>query len=266
VKPNASAFSSGLSKSAPTVRAETGPASGDEGCAGQARAAFVAHISHELRTPLKAILGFAAGLSGDDDERLSPGQRQRLAIIERSSRHLLGLVEDLLGLSRFDPGPNVLRHEALNLGAAAAEAVARLAPMAAEQGIALHVEPALEPMMAWADRRAVHQVLLNLLSNAIQYNRRGGTVTLGAEQTGARCRLTVSDTGLGLSAGQMRELFRPFNRLGAENSGRPGSGLGLLISRELAWQMGGAIEVRSEPGLGSVFTLVLPKPLHDEPL
>jgi signal transduction histidine kinase/GAF domain-containing protein/ActR/RegA family two-component response regulator len=217
---------------------------------------FLSRVSHELRTPLNGILGFMDVMALDREHALAPEQRRRLEGAQRASRHLLRLVDDVLDLTRIERDDFHLELSGIDLQRTGAEAVALVAPLAQAHAVRL---PAHLPEPAWviADRRALEQALLNLLSNAIKYNRPGGAVGLEVRVHAERVRLTVIDEGAGLTDGQLRQLFQPFNRLGAERTRTEGTGLGLVIARKLVRAMGGEVHVTSQLGVGSRFTVEL---------
>ncbi len=216
----------------------------------------LSRASHELRTPLTAILGFGELLAL---EHLGESQRHHVEQILAGGRHLLALIEDLLDLSRIGAEKLEVSLAAVEVGEEIQQAVTLCAPLAAERSLSVNVEVGEEPLTTLADRRRLMQILLNLISNAIKYNRPGGTVTVralsDAEDT---VRIEVIDTGQGMTQAQLGRLFVPFERLGAARRGIEGNGLGLAISRALAEAMGGTIEVASTARVGSVFTLRLP--------
>ena len=225
----------------------------------QAKSQFLARMSHELRTPLNAVLGFAQlmlaeepGLSAD-----SAARRLRLDHIHAAGRHLLGLIDDVLTLSGVEGGKMPVAAEPVDLAALLAQVLPMLQPLCAAQGVqvAVEVPPGLS---ARADTMRLRQVLLNLLGNAVKYNRPQGRVDVRAEAAGGRVRLSIADTGRGMDARQLRHLFEPFNRLGAERSGVQGTGIGLAIVKALVERMQGTLGVQSRPGEGSVFTVELP--------
>jgi signal transduction histidine kinase len=217
----------------------------------------LSRVSHELRNPLNAILGFGQLLALETD--LSDSQRHSVEQILAGGRHLLELVEDVLDLSRLSAGNLELSASAVDARDEVAQAVALCRPLAAERSLALSVETAEEPVWARVDQRRLKQVLLNLISNAINYNRPGGAITLRVVPDGSeRVRIDVIDTGVGMTAEQLSRLFKPFERLDAPLHGVEGNGLGLAVSKALVEAMGGTIDVVSNPGIGTAFSLRLP--------
>ncbi|MGA0611183.1 ATP-binding protein [Caldimonas sp. KR1-144] len=225
--------------------------------ASRAKTAFLSRVSHELRTPLNAILGFAQLMALDRDHPLQAAQASRLAGLRRAGSHLLELINDVLDLSRIEREDFGLRAEPVEVQAVIATCVETVQPLAVDRGIALHA-PAGGECHVLGDARAIEQVLMNLLSNAIKFNRIGGEVRVSVTREGDRARIAVRDTGTGIERAAQARLFQAFERLGAERRRIEGSGLGLVIARELAEAMGGRIDVHSEPGAGSTFTLELP--------
>ena len=237
--------------------------------ANAAKTEFLSRMSHELRTPLNAVLGFAQLLRMDSPDRLTPTQSEWAKHIENAGQHLLAMINDVLDLSRIESGSMPLSLDTVSLAMVVAEAQALVSALAVEGDVRLRID-----MPADADRlhgqvRADHlrlrQVLENLMSNAVKYNRRGGAVSVRWELSpnGAQVRLEVSDTGQGMSDEQLAHLFEPFNRLGADTTDVQGTGIGLVISQRLVQSMGGELEVSSEVGVGSCFRVVLPSALHD---
>lgn len=230
--------------------------------ASTAKSELMARVSHELRTPMNAVLGFADLMAHDVQAPLAAAQGERLGRIRSAGTHLLGLIDDLLELSSADQGGRALDLQAVPLAGVLQDAVPWVAPLAAEAGVELITEAADEQAVVRADRRRLGQVLANLLTNAIKYNQPGGQVWLAVApaQPGSEpgWALTVRDNGRGLSAGQLQRLFEPFNRLGAERDGIPGTGIGLSIVQQLVQGMGGELAVDSVPGQGSRFTVTLP--------
>ncbi|HEX2078211.1 MAG TPA: PAS domain-containing sensor histidine kinase [Longimicrobium sp.] len=227
--------------------------------ANRAKSEFLAAMSHELRTPLNAIGGYtelmAMGIGGQVTEE----QRGYLEKIERSQRHLLNIINDLLNFSRieakqieYDIG-RVPLHESIQT------VTAMLLPQATEKEIALVVGRCPDGVAARADRVKVEQIILNLCTNAVKFTARGGRVQVECGDGGGRVQVTVSDTGVGIPPDQTERIFEPFVQLGRGlTSQHEGTGLGLAISRDLARAMDGDLTVRSEPGRGSTFTLTLP--------
>ncbi len=230
--------------------------------ASKAKTEFLSRMSHELRTPLNAMLGFAQLLRLDTKNTLQTSQLQKVRYIEEAGGHLLAMLTDVLDLSRIEAGHLPLSPEALCLHDVAQEAMHLVLHAASTRRIAMHVR-AIDP--AWcvhADRVRLRQVLVNLLSNAIKYNHPNGEVWLNAERGAAYISISIKDSGKGLNPEQQAHLFEPFNRLGAENTEVEGTGIGLVIVNRLIKLMHGRIDVQSEMGAGSVFTISLPIAPH----
>ncbi|HSV69690.1 MAG TPA: response regulator [Methylibium sp.] len=218
---------------------------------------FLSRISHELRTPLNAILGFTQLLQLDESRPLDAIQRGRLEKVRHAGGHLLELVNDVLDLTRIEEGARPLERVPVDVGVVLETTCAMLESQARERDIRILKHAGGAPP-AWADTRALEQVLINLLSNGIKYNRAGGRLEVALSSTEGRVEVNVRDQGAGLDAGQLEQLFQPFNRLGAENSNVEGSGLGLVIARSLVEAMGGELTVVSARGVGTCFTVRLP--------
>jgi signal transduction histidine kinase/ActR/RegA family two-component response regulator len=224
--------------------------------ANRAKTEFLSRMSHELRTPLNAILGFAQLLEMDD---LEPEQRENVRYIRRGGEQLLSLVNEVLDISRIESGALSLSPEPVWLPEVLEEQQALMAPMAAERHItiATRASPAATGHVL-ADRQRLKQVLLNLLSNAVKYNRQGGRVWIECrEPSPGRLRIDVTDTGFGIPPDKLDRLFTPFDRLGAEQSGVEGTGIGLTLTRRLVEEMGGSLAVESVLGEGSTFSVEL---------
>ncbi len=230
--------------------------------ANAAKTEFLSRMSHELRTPLNAVLGFAQLMALDNDEPLGRRQRERLEHVHTAGWHLLALINDVLDLARIESRQALVSLDWVALPILIEEAMAMTAVAATQRGIEVSFVQSLDtPAWVWADRTRLAQLLLNLLSNAIKYNVDAGRVELHAlVNDAAELVLTVRDTGMGMSAQQLQSLFEPFNRLGRENSGIEGTGIGLTLSKSIAEQMGGRLEVQSSAGQGSEFRIVLPQP------
>jgi signal transduction histidine kinase len=216
----------------------------------------LSRASHELRTPLNAILGFGQLLALDE---LNESQRHCVEQIVAGGRHLLALIEDLLDLSRLDASG--LELQPVEVGAQIVEAVSLCAPLATSESLTITADVDEGTLWALADPRRLKQVLLNLISNAIKFNRPGGAITVRALPDGPECvRVEVIDTGLGMTSRQLTRLFQPFERLDAPARRIEGNGLGLTVSKALVEAMLGTIDVASNPGAGSVFSVRLLAP------
>jgi PAS domain S-box-containing protein len=224
--------------------------------ASQAKNEFLSRMSHELRTPLNAILGFGQLLEMND---LSVDQRECVEQISRGGKHLLGLINEVLEISRIEAGRMELSPEPVRVVDAFQEVLELVQPLGAQRQIEFHMDlAAAKDRYVLADYQKLKQVLLNLLSNAVKYNRLKGKVLLACEEgAGDRLRLTVSDTGGGIPPEKLERLFIPFDRLGAEQTGVEGSGLGLALSKSLVELMGGTLHVTSVVGQGSCFSIEL---------
>jgi PAS domain S-box-containing protein len=228
--------------------------------ASTAKSEFLSSMSHELRTPLNAILGFAQLLERDKKEPLSMRHKERVGQILRGGEHLLRLIDDILDLSGIEAGRVSLSTEPVSIREVLEEVKATLETSAESARIALYLAalPSGMPMVN-ADRTRFAQIVMNFGSNAIKYNRPGGTVTLGASMPNAgKLRVTVEDTGLGIPVHKQDRLFQPFQRAGQETGPIEGTGIGLAITKRLAELMGGGVGFRSEPGEGSTFWVELP--------
>jgi PAS domain S-box-containing protein len=234
--------------------------------ASRAKTAFLSRMSHELRTPLNAVLGFAQLLQAKIGSADVGQQRGYAKSIEQAGWHLLTLIDTVLELSRAQSGQLHLQIEPVLLGPLLQEAVDAAARKAREQAKAQNRERAVElrlgevPATAavLADPVRLAQVLATLLGNAIKFNREGGSVTLEADATPDGWRLCVIDTGIGIAAERMPQIFEPFDPLGPSAPGTDGVGFGLMLARWLVESMGGRLSVHSTPGIGSTFEVSLP--------
>ena len=226
----------------------------------QAKSRFMSRMSHELRTPLNAVLGFTQLLMSEGERGGTAARLRRLEHIRSAGRHLLSLIDDVLDLSRLEGGEVNIAMTPTALRPLVADLLPLLEPLAQQQGVQFFSgELDVTPL---ADPTRLRQVLLNLLTNAVKYNRHGGKVTVDAELRDGVVLIRVADTGHGLTVEQQRHLFEPFNRLGAEGSGIEGTGIGLAIVKALVERMGGTVEVLSGAGLGSTFILRLGDGTH----
>jgi len=234
--------------------------------ANRAKSEFLSRMSHELRTPLNAILGYCQ-LFGIDDA-ISVDQQQNIGEISKAGEHLLQLINDVLDLAKVEAGQMTLSVEPVLARRAVEEAVNWMQSTADDRGISLAMNCGdWDDVYVSADSMRLKQVLLNLISNAVKYNRANGAVDVGFVRTesgvdggaesGHLC-IEVRDTGQGISVAHQRHMFEPFNRLGAEDRGIEGSGVGLLITQHLVHMMGGELDFDSQEGVGSSFRVSLP--------
>ncbi len=222
-----------------------------------AKSDFLSQMSHELRTPLNAILGFAQLLETGSPVP-TPVQMVRVSQILKAGWFLLDLINEILDLALIESGKLSLSLESVSLANVLLECQAMFEPLAEESGIHLHFHLLDSTWFVHADQTKLKQVLTNLLSNAIKYNSKNGSVQVRCvANTPKRLRISVKDSGAGLSANQLAQLFQPFNRLGQEIGVEEGTGIGLAVSKKLVEVMGGAIGVESTVGVGSEFWIEL---------
>ncbi len=231
--------------------------------ASQAKNDFLSRMSHELRTPLNAVIGFAQLLEMDPSHVFTAEHRRRVRLIEQAGQHLLSILGDVLDLSRIEAGALPLLLEPQDVGSVVDEAQELVGSLARKAGVQLRPPEPSPPLTVQADRVRLRQVLVNLLSNAIKYNRQGGQVRLTVapvpqDGKAPEVAITVRDTGIGMSEAQRAQLFQPFNRLGVEQTGIEGTGIGLVIVDKLVRLMGGRLAVDSTVGQGTAVTLTLP--------
>ncbi len=222
--------------------------------ASQAKSAFATALSHELRTPLQAIAGFTELLS-----TLPLNEERRAAAlghIQDATAHIAALVDDVLDIAKIEAGALSLQLTDVDVATVIQDVLDLVSPLAADRGITLHPRPVTGTVRA--DERRLRQVLINLVTNAVHYNRPAGTVEVAAEPGDGVIGIAVTDNGPGIPAGQLDRLFVPFDRLSAEQGREQGAGLGLPLARGLAEAMGGELAVTSRPGVGSTFTVRLP--------
>ena len=222
-----------------------------------AKSDFLSSMSHELRSPLNAILGFAQLLETGTPPPTA-GQMIRLHQIIEAGWYLVELINQILDLAVIESGKLSLSQEPVFLSDVINECHAMIEPQAQQRGIKLLFLPFDNTWMVYADRTRVKQVLINLLSNALKYNREQGTVEVKCALTlSDRLRISVNDSGAGLSQEQLEQLFQPFNRLGQETGVEQGTGIGLVVTKQLVELMGGTIGVQSTVGVGSEFWVEL---------
>jgi PAS domain S-box-containing protein len=232
--------------------------------ADRAKSEFLSRMSHELRTPLNAVLGFAQLLEMAD---LELEDAESVAFIMRGGRHLLDLINDVLDIARIESGRLSLSLEPVGLPEVVSDSIDLIRPAAAARSLTLDVAP-MRGLFVAADRQRLMQVLVNLLSNGVKYNRDGGRISIGCapvalgEAPGPAqhgwLRLSVADTGGGIADDQLQDVFTPFERLGAERTGVEGTGIGLSLSKTLVEAMGGQLGLTSTVGEGSTFYVDLP--------
>ncbi len=227
--------------------------------ANKVKTEFLASMSHELRTPLSAILGFADLLLTSPREQLSPRARESLERIKRNGQHLLGLINDVLDLAKAEAGRVHVRLGTIDVPRLAQACLAEVDSLRSGKELRFVCDVGDLPLETVTDAQRVRQILLNLLSNAIKFTD-SGDVGLTVRGTANLIRISVRDTGIGIPARAMRELFQEFHQLDTGDGRRyEGTGVGLALSRRLAHALGGEIEVQSREGQGSTFTLVLPR-------
>jgi hypothetical protein len=228
--------------------------------ASRTKGELLGRMSHELRTPLNAMLGFAQLMEIDPFEAPGPVQRQRLAAIRQAGGHLLEMIDSVLDISRIESGALELDPRRLDWRAEVEQALALMQPEAERRGVALALRPG-EPLRGVADRDRLRQVLLQVLGNAVKFNREGGQIDVVLAQVDGQVRISVRDTGSGMPAALSAALSDAPRPAGAGTVVPAGAGMGLAIVRSLMLLMGGRLSVRSEPGVGTVVALVLPRKL-----
>ncbi len=228
--------------------------------ASQLKSQFLANMSHEFRTPLNAILGYTSmllqGVSGD----MSAPQKNKLLRVDSNARHLLSIINDILDISRIEAGKMPLHLEDFDLGALIAELFAEVEPLIQRARLQVFTDLQQPVPQLYSDRQKVKQVVLNLLTNAIKFTPEGHVKVVVREDDNGEVRIAVQDSGIGIAAADQAKVFEDFRQ--ADNSVTReygGAGLGLAICRRLAKMLDGRIELKSQPGEGSVFTLVIPR-------
>jgi len=220
---------------------------------------FLANMSHELRTPLNSILGLTEGLLQQVYGSLNSKQIKYLHTIERSGKHLLELINDILDLAKIESGTTVLNLSEVNIPQLCESSLMLVRSQAMHKGIQISSEVAVSRETITADERQLRQVLLNLLSNAIKFTNSGGSVLLKVSQQEDMVSFAVSDTGIGIAEADMPKLFKPFSQVDSNLARRySGTGLGLALVKRIAELHGGSVSVTSELGKGSCFTVLIP--------
>lgn len=222
-----------------------------------AKSDFLSGMSHELRSPLNAILGFAQ-LMESASPMPTDAQKESIAQILQAGWHLLKLINEILDLSVIESGKVSLSLEPVSLAEVFSECSAMMEAQEEQRGIRMTFPRFDQPVFVWADQTRLKQIVINLLSNAIKYNRPNGTVIVDCKVTALdRIQISFKDTGAGLAPEKLAQLFQPFNRLGQEAGGVAGTGIGLVVTKQLVELMEGVIGVESAIGVGSVFWVEL---------
>jgi signal transduction histidine kinase/ActR/RegA family two-component response regulator len=230
--------------------------------AGEAKSEFLSRMSHELRTPLNAVLGFGQVLEMGP---LDTDQRQSVRQILKAGGHLLNLIDEVLDMAKIESGNMALSIEAVPVADVLREAIELMEPLAEREGVTLDDRSEAGGVFVRADRQRLTQVLLNLASNAVKYNREGGSVTFSSMTTEEGLHeIRVADSGRGIAPEHLGRVFTPFDRLGADQWEVEGTGIGLSLSKRLMDLMGGEIGFESTPNEGSVFSIRLV--LAEDPL
>jgi PAS domain S-box-containing protein len=226
--------------------------------ASQAKSMFFANMSHELRTPLTAVIGLADLLLLEHDP-LVDRQREYLGGIASSGRHLLALVNDVLDLAKIEAGKQQVDLQSVPIHDAIADGMTAIGPLANARGVMLEPAPTIAVPNVRADRVRLRQILYNLISNAVKFTDRGGVVRIRALRDGDCVSIAVSDTGVGIAAADLSRLYRAFEQLALPSGDRPGgTGLGLAVTKRLVEMQHGTIDVESEVGVGTTFTVRIP--------
>jgi len=226
--------------------------------ASRAKSMFLANMSHELRTPLNAVIGFSQTMEEETfGPHANPKYREYSGLIHRAGAHLLEVINDILDMSRIEAGKFELRCESVDAAAVATDCVAMMQDAASRGGLTIHAAIGKEPMLVHADRRALKQILLNLLGNAVKFTLSGGRIDVSVAPSDGGVTISVRDTGIGIPAAKLQNAGSPFMQF-HEGTGRQGTGLGLALVRSLTGMQGGSFHIESREGAGTVVTVTLP--------
>ena len=226
--------------------------------ANQAKSQFLSSMSHELRTPLNAILGFAQLLESDTETPLTDDQLESLEYILKSGNHLLRLINDVLDLAKIESGKVSLNYESVDISYLIQESIKLLTKSARSQNVEIFYTPNTQVNFVKADSARLKQAILNLVSNAIKYNKHPGKIFIETTRFNDMLEISIQDTGNGIPENKRHDLFKPFSRLGAEMTNIEGTGIGLLITKNLIEEMQGSIDFESHENQGSRFWLHIP--------
>jgi len=225
-----------------------------------AKSEFLSRMSHELRTPLNAILGYAELMLSDTEDKLSESHRYEVEITLKAGMHLLNLINEILDLSSIETGEIVISNNEVSLDKVIKEACEHIAPVANKSNIAVSCQfNPVKNIYIKTEHQRLKQILLNLLTNAVKYNKKEGTVTINIEYPSeTKLKISIIDNGIGIKSEELDKIFTPFNRLEEYKNQVNGTGIGLTITKSLVELMGGEIGVNSKPKEGSTFWVTLP--------
>ena len=227
--------------------------------ASQAKTEFLSRISHELRTPLNALLGFTQLLNMDQEQIPNPDHRLYIAQMSKAGEHLLALIEDILDLSRIEMGKLSMSIETIDLSPIVSEAIRIVKHMAETRDVRIFNKiEAKHHCIVRGDSTRVKQIIINIFSNAVKYNRVGGSITVECGKHNGNYRISIIDTGIGIAEQDRERVFEPFEKLDNWRHHTDGAGIGLALSRRLAYEMNGDLSFTSEEKVGSTFWLELP--------
>lgn len=224
-----------------------------------AKSEFLSSMSHELRTPLNAIIGFSQLLELDDTAPLTADQQENVSDILKAGNHLLSLINDILDLAKIESGKLSISVEPINISSIMHDVIGITTPMATKQNVTLiNNTQNNDSLFVKADRTRLKQILLNLITNAIKYNKEHGTVKIDFKQNGDQIKISITDTGIGINDTEIAYIFEPFLRLNENNLYIEGTGIGLSVAKQLVELLNGSIHVESVKGKGTTFSIDLP--------